>query len=82
MTLLEVPDSLGSLVERERPVDCRRDLFSVRQGRVTLPELELPEDFDTEELQRWIEAIPSGRLPTMTANSLARLIRSAMPQAA
>jgi len=57
-------------------------LFSVRQGKVTLPELELPEDFDTEELQRWIEAIPSGRLQTMTANSLARLVRSAMPQAA
>jgi hypothetical protein len=55
-------------------------LFSVRQGGVTLPELELPEDFDAEELQRWIEAIPSGRLQTMTANSLARLVTGALPQ--
>jgi predicted transcriptional regulator of viral defense system len=57
-------------------------LFSVRQGKVTLPELELPEEFDTAELQRWIEAIPSGRLQTMTANSLARLVKGAVPQLA
>jgi predicted transcriptional regulator of viral defense system len=57
-------------------------LFSVRQGKVTLPELELPEEFDTTELQRWIEAIPSGRLQTMTANSLARLVKGAAPQLA
>jgi predicted transcriptional regulator of viral defense system len=57
-------------------------LFSVRQGKVTLPELELPEEFDTTELQRWIEAIPSGRLQTMTANSLARLVKGAVPQLA
>jgi hypothetical protein len=49
-------------------------LFSVRQGTVTLPELELSEDFDTGALDRWIDAIPSRRLRTMTANSLARLI--------
>jgi len=57
-------------------------LFSVRQGRVTLPELELPEDFDTAELQRWIESIPSARLQTMTANNLARLVKGAVPQLA
>jgi predicted transcriptional regulator of viral defense system len=49
-------------------------LFSVRQGSVTLPELELSEDFDTGALDRWIDAIPSRRLRTMTAQSLARLI--------
>lgn len=49
-------------------------LFSTRKGQVTLPELELPGDFDTSELQRWVDAIPSGRLRTMTSNSLARLV--------
>jgi predicted transcriptional regulator of viral defense system len=57
-------------------------LFSVRQGKVTLPELELPEDFDNNELRRWIEAIPSGRLQTMTDSNLARLVNSAFPQIA
>jgi hypothetical protein len=47
-----------------------------------MPELELPEDFDAQELQRWIEAIPSGRLQTMTAKSLARLVAGALPQMA
>jgi predicted transcriptional regulator of viral defense system len=49
-------------------------VFSVRQGKVTLPELELPEDFDARALERWIDVIPSRRLRTMTANSLARLV--------
>jgi len=57
-------------------------LYSVRLGRVTLPELELPEEFDAGELQRWIDAIPSGRLQTMTANSLDRLSTGASSQTA
>jgi predicted transcriptional regulator of viral defense system len=57
-------------------------LFSVRLGKVTLPELELPEGFDTEELQRWVEAIPTNRLQTMTSFSLARLVEGAAPQPA
>lgn len=55
-------------------------LYSVRQGKVTLPELELPQDFDRRELQRWVEVIPSGRLRTMTANSLERLVVGALIQ--
>jgi hypothetical protein len=51
-------------------------------GKVTLPELELPEGFDTEELQRWVEAIPTNRLQTMTSFSLARLVEGAAPQPA
>lgn len=57
-------------------------LFSTRNGKVTLPELELPDDFNTGELQRWIQAVPSSRLRTMTANSLARLVGAATPQPA
>ena len=49
-------------------------VFSVRQGKVTLPELELPQGFDIRSLKRWIDAIPSKRLQTMTANSLDRLV--------
>jgi len=57
-------------------------LFSVRQGKVTLPELELPRYFDEQDLQRWIEAIPSARLRTLTANSLGRLVSTATLQSA
>ncbi len=57
-------------------------LFSTRKGGVTLPELELPDDFNFSELQRWIEAVPSTRLRTMTADDLARLVETAKPQAA
>lgn len=52
-------------------------LFSTRSGHTTLPELELPDDFDDSELQRWIETVPSARLRTMTAGSLARLVANA-----
>jgi hypothetical protein len=75
----------GSRAGTARPEKALFDtvyLFSVRQGKVTMPELELPEDFDAQELQRWIEAIPSGRLQTMTAKSLARLVAGALPQMA
>lgn len=53
-------------------------LFSVRHGNVTLPELELPGGFDEHELQRWISAIPSVRLKTLTSRSLARLVSAAV----
>lgn len=56
-------------------------LYSVRLGKVTLPELELPQDFDSRELERWVEAIPSIRLRTMTAKSLDRLVAGALIQA-
>ena len=57
-------------------------LFSVRQGKVTLPELELPKDFDMRELQRWVSAIPSIRLKTLTTQSLDHLVAGATLQGA
>ncbi|CAB4801667.1 MAG: hypothetical protein F2942_06095 [Actinobacteria bacterium] len=52
-------------------------LLSTRNGQVTLPELELPSDFNTSELRGWIESVPSARLRTMTADNIARLIGTA-----
>ncbi len=49
-------------------------LLSTRNGQVTLPELELPEDFDNEELDYWTEAVPSRRLRTLTSGNLRRLV--------
>ena len=49
-------------------------LLSTRNGHVSLPELELPSDFNASELRRWVEAVPSTRLRTMTAHNLARLV--------
>lgn len=52
-------------------------LFSVRQGSVTLPELELPEDFDEAELYAWVDAVSSERLRTIISRSLTRLVSGA-----
>jgi len=57
-------------------------LFSTRNGRVTMPELELPAGFDHSALKRWTDTVPSLRLRTMTANNLARLVETAASQAA
>lgn len=55
-------------------------LLATRNGQVTLPELELPDDFDPGELHHWLESIPSTRLRTLTSGSLARLVATATPQ--
>ncbi|MCC5953373.1 MAG: hypothetical protein JJU45_14875 [Acidimicrobiia bacterium] len=52
-------------------------LLSTRSGQVTLPELELPEGFDHEELDHWIDAVPSARLRTLTARNLSHLVTAA-----
>lgn len=57
-------------------------LFSVRQGSVTLPELELPAEFDEGELESWLDAVPSERLRTRTRGSLSRLVAGASLQTA
>jgi len=49
-------------------------LFSTRNGHVTLPELELPEGFDHEELDHWSGLVPSRRLRTLTTGNLDRLV--------
>lgn len=55
-------------------------LFSARQGDVTLPELELPESFDHDELQEWVAKVPAARLRTLTAANLDRIVAGASPQ--
>ena len=49
-------------------------LFSARSGQVTLPEIELPDGFNINDVRRWVDAVPSARLRTMTAKSLARIV--------
>lgn len=57
-------------------------LLATRNGRVTLPELEIPADFDPDELDQWVGAVPSIRLRTLTAGNLARLAEGATAQVA
>lgn len=52
-------------------------LYATRMGTVTLPELELTPTFDHDELERWIAAIPSTRLKTITGRNLERLVAMA-----
>lgn len=49
-------------------------LRAARQGAVYLPELELPESFDTQELEGWTTRITSPRLRTMVDRELGKLI--------
>ena len=49
-------------------------VLSVRGGSVTLPELDLPNDFDFALVERWVEQISSPRLRTMTRTSLGYLL--------
>ena len=49
-------------------------LFSARSGQVTLPEIELPDGFNINDVRRWVDAVPSARLRTMTANGLAGIV--------
>lgn len=57
-------------------------LSSVGHGHVTLPELELPNDFDEADLQHWVDTVPSARLRTMTRESLSRIVSGAALQTA
>lgn len=50
-------------------------LRAARRGAVHLPELELPESFDTQELEGWTTRITSPRLRTMVDRELGKLIR-------
>ncbi len=49
-------------------------VLSVRSGSVTLPEIDLPEDFDVATMWGWVEKISSMRLRTITTRNLVHLI--------
>lgn len=49
-------------------------VLSVRSGSVTLPEIDLPEEFDVATMWGWVEKISSMRLRTITTRNLVRLI--------
>lgn len=49
-------------------------LRAARKGAIHLPELELSEDFDRQELENWTERITSRRLRTMVDRELGKLL--------
>jgi len=49
-------------------------VLGVRSGVVTLPEIELPVDFDIQAMWAWVERISSMRLRTIVAKNLKRII--------
>ena len=48
-------------------------VLSSRGGNVTLPEVELPNSFNTDEVKRWTEKIPSLRVRTIVTQNLDRI---------
>jgi hypothetical protein len=52
-------------------------VLGVRGGVVTLPEIELPVDFDLQTMWVWVERISSLRLKTIATRNLRRLIETA-----
>jgi predicted transcriptional regulator of viral defense system len=57
-------------------------VLSTRSGTVTLPELELPSNFDDAEVGHWLELVPSRRLRSMAERNLTRILRTAERSAA
>ena len=49
-------------------------VLSSRGGKVTLPEVELPESFSVTEVRRWTNRLPSGRVRTIVNQNLERII--------
>jgi len=49
-------------------------VLGVRSGSVTLPEIDLPEDFDVAAMWGWVGKISSTRLRTITTRNLVRLL--------
>jgi predicted transcriptional regulator of viral defense system len=52
-------------------------VLGVRGGVVTLPEIDLPIDFDLQSMWAWVERISSQRLRTITIRNLKRMIEPA-----
>jgi predicted transcriptional regulator of viral defense system len=53
-------------------------VLAVRGGVVTLPEIELPIDFDLFVMWDWVEGISSRRLKTLVTRNLKRMIEPAL----
>jgi predicted transcriptional regulator of viral defense system len=49
-------------------------VLSSRGGKVTLPEVELPDSFSVTEVRRWTKRLPSGRVRTIVNQNLERII--------
>lgn len=49
-------------------------VLSSRGGKVTLPEIELPDSFSVTEVRRWTNRLPSRRVRTIVNQNLERII--------
>ncbi len=49
-------------------------VLSSRGGKVTLPEVELPDSFSVTEVRRWTNRLPSARVRTIVNQNLERII--------
>lgn len=67
-------DATGYLASPEKALFDTVYVRSTRSGTIHLPELELPEDFNEEEVREWTERIPSTRLKTIVDRELGKLI--------
>jgi predicted transcriptional regulator of viral defense system len=64
----------SGLATAEKSVVDTVAVLGVRSGEVTLPEIELPKDFDLQTMWEWVEAISSTRLRTIVARNLKRIV--------
>ncbi|MEX2547645.1 MAG: type IV toxin-antitoxin system AbiEi family antitoxin domain-containing protein [Chloroflexota bacterium] len=66
----------GHLASPEKALFDTIYLLTPRGGRVRLPELELPANFDERLLAEWTQRIPRPRLRTMVRRELATALRA------
>jgi hypothetical protein len=64
----------SGLATAEKSIVDTVAVLGVRSGEVTLPEIELPDDFDLQTMWEWVEAISSTRLRTIVARNLKRIV--------
>lgn len=70
-------DGGGHLAVPEKALFDTIYVLTPRGGEVRLPELELPEDFDEGQLDRWTQRIQRPRLRTMVSRELSAALRRA-----
>lgn len=73
----EGSESSGYLAVPEKALFDTVYVRAARRAGVYLPELLLPANFDTAQLDKWIKRIPSTRERTLVSNGIAEALRQA-----
>lgn len=66
----------SGLATREKALVDTALVLGVRSATITIPEIDLPAEFNVEEMWRWVRTIPSARMRTIVTRALVRILES------